>query len=970
MEPSECGRIAKVVSSVGGRICRTVVDGMHCKSVKLRAGRKCLEAAGWHIRVVGGSIVTEKSRTEYSARNTTVAMAAKVISILAGYFTRVVFTHTFSEAYVGINGLFTDILNVLALSELGVGTAITYALYKPIAGKNVEKQKALVRLYRQLYRLVALVVLCGGLFVLPFLDVLVKGDTQIAHLPVIYLLYLLNSVLSYLLIYKKTLIDAHQLSYISTLYQTMFLILQNGMQIAVLLFTGNFLLFVLIQIGCTIVNNISISGKAERMYPYLKEKNVQKLSGEERGAIFRNIRAMLMHKIGSVLVNNTDNLLLSSLVGITSTGLYSNYYLVIGSVRQVLEQLFVGITASVGNLGAREEDGDHVRKVFEAAFFVAQWISGLSAICLFELIDSFVSFSFGARYVFPREVTLVLCLNFYLVGMRQAILVFRNSMGLFWYDRYVALVEAAINLVASVILGRLLGVVGIFLGTLVSTVTTSLWVEPFMLYKHRLKVSSRRYFLRYALYAAVTILMWAGLDYLCRGISGSFWKVCFFRLPICFCVINLVYFLLYHRTKEFRMLTRKARGLLQRKRHAGQGSDRCMEENTECGAEEACMLLLLQGKPVSSCGSVDWNRLSAMAKRHSVLSLFHGPLTEAGDSVPASVRAETEKSARQTVMQSYHLLFLCKYLTGRLEAAGNPVVILKGVGTASYYPVPELRKSGDVDLLLLNPDRLEEACGILEKCGCSVEERQLTLHHVVFASGEGIAVELHTMLSEPFDNKMINGYLKHTLANCRQHVVRADIMGVKLPILGPCYHAYELLLHMLQHFLRAGFGLKLLYDWVMFWSHEVDWEERKQYLMLVEDSGIKGFSDTVTAACCKYLGLDRTKVDWMEIMAEEEAVSDFMADVLEAEEFGKSASERMVILRSAGLFGYVREFHHQTCLNYPKASGIILLLPMLWILTLLRFLYNNRKIRKVSCRKVLKNAGQRSRLIARMGLWK
>ena len=226
------------------------------------------------------------------------------------------------------------------------------------------------------------------------------------------------------------------------------------------------------------------------------------------------------------------------------------------------------------------------------------------------------------------------------------------------------------------------------------------------------------------------------------------------------------------------------------------------------------------------------------------------------------------------------------------------------------------------------------------------------------------------MLSEPFDNKMINGYLKHTLANCRQHVVRADIMGVKLPILGPCYHAYELLLHMLQHFLRAGFGLKLLYDWVMFWSHEVDWEERKQYLMLVEDSGIKGFSDTVTAACCKYLGLDRTKVDWMEIMAEEEAVSDFMADVLEAEEFGKSASERMVILRSAGLFGYVREFHHQTCLNYPKASGIILLLPMLWILTLLRFLYNNRKIRKVSCRKVLKNAGQRSRLIARMGLWK
>jgi len=922
------------------------------------------------VKVTGGSIVTEKSRTEYSARNATVAMAAKVISILAGYFTRVVFTHTLSEDYVGINGLFSDILNVLALSELGVGTAITFALYKPVAEKDVEKQKSLVRMYRQFYRLVAVIVLGGGLLVLPFLDVLVKGNTQIEHLALIYLMYLLNSALSYLLIYKRTLIDAHQLGYIGVLYQTVFLIVQNVAQVLVLLMTGNFFLFVFLQIACTLGNNICVSRKADKLYPYLREKEVEKLPKSERHSIYQNIRAMLMHKIGSVLVSNTDNLLLSSLVGLVSAGIYSNYYLIIGSVRQVLEQIFVGITASVGNLGAEENEGGRVKKVFEAAFFVAQWISGLAVICLFELVDSFVAFSFGSQYVFTRDITLVLCLNFYLVGMRQAILVFRNSMGLFWYDRYVALAEAAINLAVSIVLGRKLGALGVFLGTLVSTVSTSLWVEPYMLYKHRLKMSSKGYFFRYALYCSVTFLLWLGVDRLCRGITGSFWRVCLLRLPICFGITNLVYLLLYHRTKEFQLLMHKALGLWHRKRGKGQRAELHMAGETEYDPEETGLLSLIRGEPAASCGNVDWNRLTEMAHRHGVLSLIYDSMAEAEGTIPSDVFRKAERVARQTVMQSYHLLFLCKYLIGSLDAAGIPAAILKGVGTAFYYPIPELRKSGDVDLLLLEPERLEEACKVLEDCGCVVEERQLTLHHVVFQSGEGIAVELHTMLAEPFDNHKINTYLQEKLTDSWEHVVREEIMGVELPILAPGYHAYELLLHMLQHFLRAGFGLKLLYDWVMFWNHEIPPPEKQQYLTLVEESGIKGFSDTITYVCCRYLGLEEERVRWMNISSDEEAAREFMADVLEAEEFGKSASERMVILRNAGIWGYVREFHHQTCLNYPRASKCFLCLPVLWVMTLARFLYNNHKIRKVSCRRVLKNAGQRSHLIARMRLWK
>ncbi len=507
--------------------------------------------------------MTQRSRTEYSARNTTVAVVARVTAILLGFVTRVVFTHTLSADYVGISGLFKDILNVLALSELGVETAITYVLYKPISEGDVEKQKSLMQLYKSFYRLVAGFVLVAGLLIIPFMDVLIKDQPDVEHLILIYLMYLFNSVLSYFWVYKRTLIDAHQLSYIGVLYSTVFLLIQDVLQIVILLLTRNFILFLSVLILCTIANNICISGKANKMYPYLKDKNVQKLSKEEKQGIIQNIRAMMLHKIGGVLVNNTDNLLLSALVGTLSVGRYSNYYLIIGSARQVLEQFFRGITASVGNMGVKESK-EQIKKIFETSFFIGQWLYGLVAICLYEVIDVFVGVSFGEQYVFPGRVTLILCLNFYLTGMRQATLVFRDSMGLFRYDRYKSIAEAIINLVVSLILGHYMGTVGVFLGTMFSTVTTSLWVEPLMLYRHKLKESCKGYFLKYALYAGVTFLLWYGVDRLCRQITGNPVVVCVLRILVCMVITNLVYLILYHRTGEFRLLWNKAIGLLCR----------------------------------------------------------------------------------------------------------------------------------------------------------------------------------------------------------------------------------------------------------------------------------------------------------------------------------------------------------------------------------------------------------------------
>ena len=229
----------------------------------------------------------QKSRTEYSVMNTTVAFAAQATAILMGFFTRVVFTRMLSEGYVGINGLFTDILNILSLSELGVGTAITYALYGPIARNDIKKQQILMRMFRTFYRITAGVVLIAGLCLIPFLDILMKDRPDVDHLIIIYLLYLLNSFVSYLLIYKKILVDAHQMNYITVMYHNGFLVLQDICQIIVLLLTRNFILFLIVAVVCTMSGNICMSRKADRLFPYLKEPCKERLLQEERRDILK-----------------------------------------------------------------------------------------------------------------------------------------------------------------------------------------------------------------------------------------------------------------------------------------------------------------------------------------------------------------------------------------------------------------------------------------------------------------------------------------------------------------------------------------------------------------------------------------------------------------------------------------------------------------------------------------------------------
>lgn len=366
----------------------------------------------------------------------------------------------------------------------------------------------------------------------------------------------------------------------------------------------------------------------------------------------------------------------------------------------------------------------------------------------------------------------------------------------------------------------------------------------------------------------------------------------------------------------------------------------------------------------------DYQKLLTLAKSHAVLPLLYDVL-EPDEKLPQREREILTRLSRQTVQQSYHLLFLTKYLVELLNENQIPSVVLKGAGTAAFYPVPELRKSGDIDLLLSGEADTAAACGLLKACGFTVKGTQTANHHVVCVSSEGIGVELHTMLAEPFDHERTNAYLIQMLPECFQNIEYPEVMGVKIPVLKDSYHAFSLLLHMLQHFLRAGFGLKLLCDWVVFWNRDLPEDEKQTFLHLVRKSQISAFAEIITAVCVRYLGLKQSHVSFLIRQAVEEnpLVDEFMRETLEAEEFGKSGPDRMVVLRGTKLPDYFREFHHQMRLTYPKAGRICLFWPVLWVRTLIGFLYNNYRIRKIPGIAIIKKAGKRSRLMEQIGLF-
>jgi O-antigen/teichoic acid export membrane protein len=489
-------------------------------------------------------------RTKSSLKNILFAIIGQLSGILISFVSRKVFIIALGPIYLGVNGLFNNILTMLSLAELGIGIAIVYSMYKPLAEKNEIQIKALMNFYALAYRYVGIVVLILGLCLLPFLEIFIKGQPDIPHLNSIYLLFLANSVGTYFLAYKRSIIIADQKSYLLNIYQSIFLFLTNLIQIIVILITKSFITFLIIQLIMKVIENILISRKADKLYPYIKSTKGEKLDLESKNSIFKNIKALAYHKIGSIITNATDSIVISTFVGIISVGIYSNYLIIISALNGLLSQVFQSVTASIGNLNVLEKK-DKTYDLFKSIFLVNFWLFGFCCIALMNLFNPFIELWIGKDFLLDKYTVIIIVINFYLTGMRKTSMSFKNAIGLFWNDRFKAIYESIINLVSSLILVHYWGIAGVLIGTIISNLLTCFWIEPYVLYKHSFMRNLREYFYRYILYSVLLVIN-GFVTYCLIELVPNFGIYYFIvKCIICLIVPNIIFILFFYKTKEF-----------------------------------------------------------------------------------------------------------------------------------------------------------------------------------------------------------------------------------------------------------------------------------------------------------------------------------------------------------------------------------------------------------------------------------
>lgn len=503
------------------------------------------------------------SRTKNSVKNLLTAIIGQGIGFIVSFIARIFFIRTLGREYLGLNGLFTNILTILSLAELGVGEAITYSLYKPLAENDSKKCTMLMQVYKKVYNVIGLAILLIGIAVTPFLPFIIKDMPNIPNISFIYILFVINTSVSYFFSYKRNLIIADQKRYIATFIRYLAHIIFTFLEIVYLVLFRDYIGYLLIMIASTLADNVMVSIKAEKMYPYLKSKEKIPLDKESKESIIKNTKAMMMHKVGGVVVSSTDNILLSKFVSLDAVGLYSNYFFVTNALNSVAVHIFNSVTASVGNMVVLENK-EKQYSIFRDIFFLDFWLFCFLSVSLLCLFNPFIELWVGKEYLFGFDIVCIIVINFYLTGMRRAVLTFREASGLFYKDRWKSVAEAVLNLGFSIVLAIYLGTFGVFLGTFISAVMTCIWIEPLVLYKYGFEKKLRNYFFIYFKYLFITLICAVVTYYLCSFINFGRFVSFILKGILCLIIPNTVVFLLFRKSNEFNYFKRMIKNILKK----------------------------------------------------------------------------------------------------------------------------------------------------------------------------------------------------------------------------------------------------------------------------------------------------------------------------------------------------------------------------------------------------------------------
>lgn len=493
-------------------------------------------------------------RTKNTFKNMIIGIVSLLLTTIASFILRTVFIQKLGSNYLGLNGLLSNILSMLSLAELGIGTAIGFSLYKPLSENDNDKIKALMLFYKKAYITIGIIVLIAGILLIPILPYFIKEIDTINNFYLIYILYLVNTSYSYLFSYKRTLINSDQKGYKLTIQTTTFKISLTLVQIIYLFNFNDYIVYLSIQLLFGFVENIFVNYKINKEYPYLKEKNIKKLSNQEKKNISKNVNGMLFHKIGDYCINGTDNIIMSKFIDLATVGIYSNYTLIINCVNSFLSTIFNSAAASFGNLISLENQ-DFVYKKFQIFNFLAFWLYGFSSLAFLFLLNPFIELWFGEKYIISMSVVLVVVINYYFASMRVPLGIIKASAGVYYQDKYIPIIQAAVNLIISIIAVQKLGLVGIFIGTLASSVLVVFWSRAYIVYKYVFRKNVFSYFIDFFKYLFVIILEGLIIFLIFRFVSFSNLMFNFiFKVSIICAIPNLLNLIIYRNSELFKEL--------------------------------------------------------------------------------------------------------------------------------------------------------------------------------------------------------------------------------------------------------------------------------------------------------------------------------------------------------------------------------------------------------------------------------
>lgn len=492
------------------------------------------------------------SRTKNSKRNIASGLIKQATNVLLSFIIRTVVLYSLGAEYQGLDGLFSSIVHVLNLADLGFATAVMYVLYKPIAEEDYETICAVMQFLKRMYFVVGLVITAAGCIAMFFLPKLISGTVPDGiNIYILFTFYLANTAVSYLLFaYKSTLLSAMQRQDVISNIYTFTTIAVKVFQLITLFMFRNYYVYVLILPLGTVLNNIIVQYFSKKLFPKIIPHG--DISNELKCELTKQVKAIFVGKLSDIARNSFDNIILSSFFGLVTVAIYGNYFYVYSAIYGVMNIIINGVIASVGNSIATENPDKNYRDMlrFNTVFMM---VVGFCTVCMLNLYQPFMFIWMKGDYnmLMSNFNMGLMCLYFYAINMTYVRSMYLDGKGLFYESRWWCIVEAIANLLLNIILGKLLGLTGVVIATIITIFVFNFLGRNSVLFKIYFKRSEKEFYGQHLLYFAMTCVICFITVTICQFVELNGILGLFVRLAICSIVSPILYFLFLLKTKQF-----------------------------------------------------------------------------------------------------------------------------------------------------------------------------------------------------------------------------------------------------------------------------------------------------------------------------------------------------------------------------------------------------------------------------------